>query len=71
MTARLVFLIAVAILIGAAGISTAIALKPTGFERCVAIVSASLERQAVQSATTLDPRDTELNAARSCAGRLD
>ena len=69
MTTRQAVLIAVAILVGAAGIGIAVVLKPSGFDRCLAVIKAGLEREATQSATTLDPRDTELSAARICAGQ--
>lgn len=60
-------LIALAIVVGAGIIAAAVALKPTGFDRCVAIISAEIERQATPG-STLDPRDTEVEAARVCAG---
>lgn len=60
-------LIVLAILLGAGIIAAAVALKPTGFDRCVSIISADIERQATPG-STLDPRDTEAEAARICAG---
>ena len=60
-------LIVIAILVGAGGVAAAVALKPTGFERCVLIVSADIERN-VSPGATLDPRDVEAEAARTCAG---
>ena len=60
-------LLVVAILVGAGAVSAAVLLKPTGFERCVSIVSADIERN-VSPGATLDPRDVEAEAARTCAG---
>ncbi len=57
----------IAILVGAAAIAGAVLRKPTGFERCVSIISADIERNASPGAT-LDPRDVEVEAARTCAG---
>ena len=62
--------IVLAILVGAGGVAATVALKPTGFERCVAIISADIERSATPGAT-LDPRDVEAEAARICAGSLE
>lgn len=59
--------IVIAILVGAGGVATAVALKPTGFEQCVVIISAEIERN-VSPGATLDPRDVEAEAARACAG---
>ena len=58
----------IAILLGSAAIATAIVLKPTSFDRCVALISADIEREAARTAVTLDPRDMESDAARICAG---
>jgi hypothetical protein len=60
-------LIVVAILLGAGAVASAVAVKPTGFERCVWIISADIERNASPGAT-LDPRDVGAEAARTCAG---
>ncbi len=59
--------IVVAILVGAAGISLAVINQPSGFDRCVSIISADIERAASPGAT-FDPRDVEAEAARVCAG---
>ena len=59
--------IVLAIIVGAAAIAGAVLLKPTGFERCVSIISADIERRATPG-STLDPRDTEVEAAKVCAG---
>jgi hypothetical protein len=58
-----------AILLGAGAVATAVALKPTGFEQCVGIISADIERD-VSPGATLDPRDVEAEAARACAGAV-
>ena len=63
-------LIVIAILLGAGAVASAVAIKPTGFERCVSIISADIERN-VSPGATLDPRDVEAEAARTCAGGLD
>ena len=63
-------LIMLAILVGAAGIMIAVTQKPTGFERCVAIISRDIEQRALATAATLDPRDVEVEAARICAGAV-
>ncbi|QQR35981.1 hypothetical protein JI749_16865 [Devosia oryziradicis] len=60
-------LIVLSILAGAGGVAAALALKPTGFDECVGIISADIERNASPGAT-LDPRDVEAEAARVCAG---
>jgi hypothetical protein len=62
-------LIVIAILLGAGGVAVAVSLKPSGFEQCVAIISADIERNASPGAT-LDPRDVEAEAARVCAGSV-
>jgi hypothetical protein len=62
-------LIVLAILIGAGTIGAAIALKPSGFDRCISIIAGDIERQATPG-STLDPRDTEAEAARICAGAI-
>jgi hypothetical protein len=59
--------IGLAIIVGAAAIAGAVLLKPTGFERCVSIIGRDIERNASPGAT-LDPRDVEAEAARTCAG---
>jgi hypothetical protein len=64
-----VALIVVAILLGSGAIAAAVALKPTGFERCLAILGGDIERQANRTGATLDPRDVEAEAARICAGQ--
>ncbi len=61
--------IVIAILVGAAAIAGAVLLKPTGFERCISIISADIERNA-SPGSTLDPRDVEAEAARVCAGSV-
>lgn len=61
--------LAVAILLGSGVIAAAIALKPSGFERCLAIVASDIDRQATRNSATLDPRDVESQAARICAGQ--
>ena len=61
-------LIVLAILVGACGIMIAVTNKPTGFERCVSIISGEIEDRAMATAATLDPRDVEIEAARVCAG---
>ena len=71
MSGRVAALLALAIVVGALFVVTAIVVKPTGFDRCVSIVSADIERQAAQTAATNDPRDVELSAARICAGAMD
>jgi hypothetical protein len=62
-------LITIAILLGFGFIAAAVALKPTGFERCVAIIGGDIDRQASRTGATLDPRDMEVEAARICAGQ--
>lgn len=62
--------IVLAILVGAAGVAAAVVLKPTGFERCVTIISGDIERSATPG-STLDPRDVEAEAARVCAGAVE
>ena len=57
----------IAILLSAGSVAAAIALKPTGFEQCVGLIGADIERNASPGAT-LDPRDVEAEAARTCAG---
>jgi hypothetical protein len=61
--------IVIVILLGAGGVAAAVALKPSGFDRCLAIVSADIERNASPGAT-LDPRDVEAEAARICTGAV-
>ena len=61
--------IVLAILVGAGAIAATIARKPSGFDRCVSIVTADIERHATPG-STLDPRDTEAEAARVCAGAV-
>jgi hypothetical protein len=61
-------LIVAAVLVGAAGIMVAVTSKPTGFDRCVAIISVDIENRAMATAATVDPRDVEIEAARVCAG---
>jgi hypothetical protein len=63
-------LIAVAILLGSGVIAAAVALKPTGFERCVAIIGGDIDRQATRTGATLDPHDVDVQAARICAGQM-
>lgn len=62
-------LIVVAILLGSGAIAGAVALRPSGFDRCLAIISADIERQASRTGATLEPRDVETEAARICAGQ--
>ncbi|UXN73825.1 hypothetical protein N8D56_24660 [Devosia sp. A8/3-2] len=59
--------LALAIVLGAVVVAGAVALRPTGFQQCVSIVSAEIERKASPGAT-LDPLDVETEAARVCAG---
>ena len=61
-------LLVIAILAAAAAVAGAVLLKPTGFERCVLIFGRDIERQAASTGATLDPRDVEVEAARTCAG---
>ena len=61
-------LIALAILVGSAVVAGAILLKPTGFQRCVTIIGADIDRRASATGATLDPRDVEVEAAHLCAG---
>jgi hypothetical protein len=60
------WVIAAAILIGAAVISGAVLLRPSPFRECVTIISADIFRQDLT--VTLDPRDVEAEAARICSG---
>ena len=60
--------IVLAILISAGGIMIAVTNKPTGFDRCVSIISGEIEDRAMATAATLDPRDVEIEAAKVCAG---
>lgn len=64
-------IIALAIMAGSIIIAATIVIKPTGFERCVAMIAAENERQAAQTAATLDPRDVEATSARVCANAGD
>ncbi len=64
-------IIALAILLGAAAIATTIALKLTGFERCLLIIGSDIDRQATRTGATLDPRDVQAQAARICAGQAE
>lgn len=61
-------IIALAILIGAGGVATAVVLKPTGFDRCVAIIGKDIMNRATATGATLDPLDVDVEAARICAG---
>lgn len=61
--------LALAILLGAVVVAGAVALRPTGFQQCVGVVSGDIERKASPGAT-LDPRDVEAEAARVCAGAV-
>jgi hypothetical protein len=63
-------LIAGAILLGSGVIAAAVALKPTGFERCVAIIGGDINRRATRTGATLDPRDVDVQAAHICAGQM-
>ncbi|UJW85068.1 hypothetical protein [Devosia sp. SL43] len=60
--------IVLAILVGAVGVMIAVTNKPTGFDRCVSIISGEIEDRALATAATVDPRDVEIEAARICAG---
>lgn len=60
--------LAIAMLLAGLTVAGAILGKPSGFERCVAIISADIERQAQATVATIDPRDVEVEAARTCAG---
>lgn len=62
--------IVIAILLGTGTVAAAVSLKRTGFEQCVSIISAEIERSASPGAT-LDPRDVEADAARVCASAAD
>ncbi len=55
-----------AMLVAAFVISGAILLRPTGFDRCIAIISADI--YSSNQTATLDPRDVEAQAARTCSG---
>lgn len=59
------------ILLGAIGIMVAVTNQPTGFDRCVSIISRDIEDRAQATAATLDPRDVEIEAAKVCAGVVD
>lgn len=61
--------LAAAIVLGAVVVAGAVVLRPTGFQQCVGVVSAEIERKASAGAT-LDPRDVEAEAARTCAGAV-
>ena len=54
------------VLIGAAIVASAIVLRPTGFDRCLKIISGDIERH--NPSATYDPRDLEAQAARICSG---
>jgi hypothetical protein len=62
-------LLPIAILIASGVIAAAIWLKPTSFERCVAMIGSDIEHQATLTAATLDPRDVQAQAARICSGQ--
>lgn len=66
MMMRDTLLLTAAIFVSAFTIAGAILLRPTGFDRCLDIVSADINRQA--GSATLDPKDVEAQAARICAG---
>lgn len=61
------WLVALAIIVGAAMIAGAVTVKPSAFETCLGIVSDDIFRQ--NATATLDPRDVEADAARICAGQ--
>lgn len=60
--------IAVSILLGAGAIVATLALRPTGFDRCVSIMTQDIDDPVKLAGATLDPRDVEVQAARICAG---
>lgn len=60
------WVIATAILIGAAMVAGAVLLRPSSFQECVGIISADIFHQNLTA--TLDPRDVEAEAARICSG---
>ncbi|PXA97546.1 hypothetical protein DMC47_13405 [Nostoc sp. 3335mG] len=55
-----------AIIIGAGIVAGAVLLRPSGFRECVSIISADIVHRNLTA--TLDPRDVETEAARTCAG---
>ncbi|WP_245310124.1 hypothetical protein [Rhizobium sp. R339] len=57
---------AAVIFISALTIAGAILLRPTGFDRCLHVVSADINRHV--GSATLDPKDAEAQGARICAG---
>lgn len=63
--------IVLAILVAAGGVMIAVTNKPTGFDRCVSIITGDIEARAAATAATLDPRDVEIEAAKVCAGVAD
>lgn len=60
--------IALSILLGSGAIVATLALRPTGFDRCVSIVSRDIDDPVKLAGATLDPRDVEVQAAKICAG---
>ena len=57
-----------AIVLGAAIVAGAIILRPGDFATCVDIISRDIVRQNIHA--TLDPRDVEAEAARTCSGAV-
>ena len=60
------WVIAAAILIGAAMVAGAVLVRPSPFQECVGIVSADIVHSNLTA--TLDPRDVEAESARICSG---
>ncbi|ASR10242.1 hypothetical protein CHY08_24590 (plasmid) [Rhizobium leguminosarum bv. viciae] len=59
-------LLAGAILLSAIIVGGAILIRPSDFDRCLAVISAEIYRR--DQTATLDPREVEAQAARICAG---
>ncbi|NEK16740.1 hypothetical protein GR257_17990 [Rhizobium leguminosarum] len=59
-------LLAGAILLSAIIVGGAILIRPSDFDRCLAVISAEIYRR--DQTATLDPREVEAQAARSCSG---
>lgn len=60
------WVIAAAVLIGAAMVAGAVLLRPSPFQECVGIISEDIMHQNLTA--TLDPRDVEVEAAKVCSG---
>jgi hypothetical protein len=63
---RSTILLAAVILLSAITIAGAVLLRPSDFDKCLNIISADIYRQ--DPTATLDPRDVEAQAARTCSG---